>query len=308
MIIEYCRTKTCNFGDDLNPWLWPRLLGEELLSRDDGIYLVGIGTLLTAKRLEVQLKDAKEVVIFSSGTWNDSAPALPENCKVYGVRGPRTAKRLGLSEDKVIGDGAYLLRKVKLPDVKQTTDTGFMPHHRSEQYIDWQSICDQLDIKFISAQQPVDDCLAQLRSCRKIITEAMHGAIVADAMRIPWTPVKFSPLFREDKWHDFSESMQLTLDFYPLPFVNQRSMPFLKMLETGSKKIISKTFDIKPKWQELIFSGFGKKPENTSELIESLKDVILLNKTCLSRDEVVESVTDRQYELVLQLKEDYKTY
>ncbi|ASJ73005.1 Exopolysaccharide glucosyl ketal-pyruvate-transferase [Granulosicoccus antarcticus IMCC3135] len=306
MIIEYCRTKNYNFGDDLNPWIWPRLLGDELLSRDDGIYLVGIGTLLTSKRLEVQLKDAKEVVIFSSGTWGDNAPALPENCKVYGVRGPRTAKRLGLSEDKAIGDGAYLLRKVDLPAVKQTNDIGFMPHHRSEQYIDWQTICDQLGIKFITAQQPVDDCLAQLRSCKRVITEAMHGAIVADAMRIPWTPVKFSPLFREDKWYDFAESMQLKLSFYPLPFINHQSMPFLKMVEVGSKKFISQTFNIKPKWQELIFNGFGKNSESTLELIESLKEVISLNKTCMSSDEVVESVTDKQYELVSKLKEDYK--
>ena len=308
MKLEYCRTKTYNFGDDLNPWLWHKLLGEELLSRDDGIYLVGIGTLLTSKRLEVQLMEAKEVIIFSSGTWDDCAPALPENCKVYGVRGPRTAERLGLSKDKVIGDGAYLLRKVTLPDAKPTDDIGFMPHHRSEQYIDWQAICDQLDIKFISAIQPVDECLAQLRSCRRLITEAMHGAIVADAMRVPWTPVKFSPLFREDKWYDFAESMQLTLEFFPLPFINQRSMPLLKMVEVGGKKLISQAFNIKPKWQRLIFSGFGKSPESTSTLIESLKEVILLNKTYLSSDEVVESVTNKQYELVLQLKKDYEMH
>ena len=106
MIIEYCRTKSYNFGDDLNPWLWPRLLGDELLSKDDGTRLIGIGTLLTHKRLHVQLKNAKELIIFSSGTWDDRAPALPAKCRVYGVRGPRTAKRLGLSADKAIGDGA----------------------------------------------------------------------------------------------------------------------------------------------------------------------------------------------------------
>lgn len=307
MILEYCRTKTYNFGDDLNPWLWPRLLGDELLSRDDGIYLVGIGTLLTSKRLKVQLKEAQEIIIFSSGTWDDRAPALPENCKVYGVRGPRTAARLGLAADKAIGDGAYLLRKVELPDAEQTHDIGFMPHHRSEQYLDWQPLCDQLGIKFISAIQPVDECLAKLRSCKRLITEAMHGAIVADAMRVPWTPVSFSPLFREDKWHDFSESMQLTLDFHHLPFVNQRPMPFLKMIETAAKKSVSRAFNIKPKWQQLIFNGFGSKKNSTAELLESLQEVILLNRTYLSRDEVVEAVSNRQFELVMQIRKDYET-
>ena len=306
MKIEYCRSKTYNFGDDLNPWLWPRLLNEELLSMDDGIYLIGIGTLLTANRLNVQLKKAKELVIFSSGTWDDGAPALRDTCKVYGVRGPRTAQRLGLSEDKVIGDGAYLLRSVELPDAQQTNDIGFMPHHRSEQYIDWQPICDQLGIKFVSAVQPVDECLAQLRSCKRLITEAMHGAIVADAMRVPWTPVKFSPLFREDKWFDFAESMQLKLEFHALPFVYQLSRPSLKSIEKSARKMISRAFDIKPKWQELVVSGFGNESASTAELIDSLKQVILINRTFLSRDDVVKSVSTRQYELVRQLEKDYK--
>ena len=305
MKIEYCRSKTYNFGDDLNPWLWPRLLSKDLLSRDDGIYLIGIGTLLTAKRLEVQLKAAKELVIFSSGTWDDRAPALQDRYKVYGVRGPRTAQRLGLPEEKVIGDGAYLLRSVELPNALQTNDIGFMPHHRSEQYIDWQPICDQLGILFVSAAQPVEECLAKLRSCKRIITEAMHGAIIADAMRVPWTPVRFSPLFREDKWFDFAESMQLELEFHVLPFVYQRSKPSLKTLEKDAKKMISRAFNIKPKWQELIVGSSGKISDSTSELVESLRQVILLDRTYLSRDDVVESVSRRQYELVLQLEKDY---
>ena len=305
MKIEYCRSKTYNFGDDLNPWLWPKLLSEHLLSKDDGIHLIGIGTLLTAKRLEVQLKKAKELVIFSSGTWDDRAPALQDRYKVYGVRGPRTAQRLGLPEDKVIGDGAYLLRSLELPDARQLNDVGFMPHHRSEQFVDWQTICEQLGIKFVSAVQPVENCLAQLRSCKRIITEAMHGAIVADAMRVPWTPVRFSPLFREDKWFDFAESMRLNLEFHVLPFADQRTKPSLKTLEKGARKLISRSFNIKPKWQELIVGGFGKKTTSTTDLVESLKQVILFNRTYLSRDDVVESVSTRQYELVRQLEKDY---
>jgi len=305
MIIEYCRSKTYNFGDDLNLWLWPKLLGYELFSQQDGVYFVGIGTVLTSKRLNVQLADAKEIVIFSSGAWGDSAPILPDKCKVYGVRGPRTAKRLGLSEDKIIGDGAYLLRKVELPAVDKIYDIGFIPHHGSEQYVDWQKICDQLGIQFISAKQPVEDFLKQLQGCKRVITEAMHGAIVADAMRIKWTPVKFSPLFSEEKWHDFSEAMQLNLHFHSLPFASQKKMPLLKMIEVGGKKIISKTFSIKPKWGRLIFIGFAQSTKSTDALLASFKQVITLNKTYLSADEVVEAVTDNQYKLLLQLKSDY---
>lgn len=305
MIIEYCRSKTYNFGDDLNPWLWPKLLGDELFAKQDGVYFVGIGTVLTHKRLHVQLADAKEIVIFSSGAWDDNVPAVFDKCNVYGVRGPRTAKRLGLGDDKVIGDGAYLLRKVALPAAKQSNEVGFIPHHGSEQYVDWQSICDNLGIQFISAKQPVEDFLAQLRSCKRIVTEAMHGAIVADAMRIQWTPVKFSPLFCEEKWYDFSESMQLTPSFFQLPFISQKAMPLPKMIEVGCKRLLSKTFSIKPKWGDLIYTGFGQGEKGTNALIASMKEVIALNETYLSDDEVVEAITDKQYRLLQQVKADY---
>lgn len=305
MIIEYCKSKSYNFGDDLNPWLWPKLLGDELFSENDGIYLVGIGTVLTTKRLNVQLANAQKIIIFSSGAWDDSAPVLSDKCTVYGVRGPRTAKRLGLSADKVIGDGAYLLRKVALPAVEKLHDVGFIPHHGSEQYVDWSLICEQLGIQFISAKQPVESFLQQLNSCKRIVTEAMHGAIVADAMRIPWTAVKFSPLFCEEKWYDFAESMQLNLTFFQLPFVNQKPMPFLKMLEVGSKKLISKNFGIKPKWNKLIFSGAYQGHQETDKLKASLKEAIALGNTYLSCDKVVEEITDKQYKLLLQLKKDH---
>lgn len=136
----------------------------------------------------------------------------------------------------MIGDGAYLLRKVKLAPVKQVHEIGFIPHHGSEKYVDWQSLCDSIGIQFISPKQPVDDFLVQLKSCKRVISEAMHGAIVADAMRIPWTPVKFSPFFCEEKWYDFAECMQLKLRFHSLPFYCQKKCQFQKRLQLRVKK------------------------------------------------------------------------
>ena len=124
-------------------------------------------------------------------------------------------------------------------------------------------------------------------------------------MRIPWTPVKFSPLFREDKWLDFAQSMQLHLDFHTLPFVSQRRMPVLKTIEKRTKRMVSRTFNIKPKWQELIVAERHDKEAQVATLIQSLQDVIESGQTYLSDDAVVESVVDKQYALVQQLKTDY---
>jgi hypothetical protein len=35
-----------NFGDELNRWMWPALLGDEISGADEDILFVGIGTIL----------------------------------------------------------------------------------------------------------------------------------------------------------------------------------------------------------------------------------------------------------------------
>ncbi|MEZ8882951.1 MULTISPECIES: hypothetical protein [Vibrio] len=64
--LEYCLSDTYNVGDDLNPWLWPQLFGD-LIVEDSSRYFLGIGTILTEKRLNKTLSGADEVIIFSSG-------------------------------------------------------------------------------------------------------------------------------------------------------------------------------------------------------------------------------------------------
>ena len=45
MILHYYRSAAGNFGDDINQWLWERLLPD--CWDDDGIHFAGIGTIIT---------------------------------------------------------------------------------------------------------------------------------------------------------------------------------------------------------------------------------------------------------------------
>ncbi|WP_318433215.1 polysaccharide pyruvyl transferase family protein [Photobacterium leiognathi] len=306
MKLEYCRSETYNFGDDLNIWLWPKILGD-IFDESSDEYFIGIGTLLTEKRIYKQLKDAKKIIIFSSGAWDEDIPILDERCHVVGVRGPRTAQKLNLDSSFVVGDGAYLLRKV---DIKRdqnipNCDIGFIPHHRSEDFIDWRIVCEKVGIKFISPKQPVDDFLADVLSCNKIITEAMHGAIVADALRIPWVGAKFSPAFNEEKWYDFTESMDIKLSIHTLPFMSQKKMPIGKLIENYIKRKINDVFSFSPKWGRL---PIITKIANDNDLYLLGKKIIELdsvNNYTLSENDKVEAVTRKLYKKAMEIKEKH---
>ena len=304
MKLEYCHSETYNFGDDLNPWLWPKLLGN-CIDESSETYFLGIGTILTQKRVNERLKDAKKLIIFSSGAWDEELPVLDERCQVLGVRGPRTAKKLGLAADKAVGDGAYLLRKVELPQPDfQPTGVGFIPHHRSEDYIDWQAVCDQVGLKFISAKQPVDDFLIALQGCEKVVTEAMHGAIVADALRIPWVGAKFSPAFNEEKWYDFSEHMGISLQLETLPFMSQFKMKIGKACENTLKSALAKIFPTPNKWRRLPAIFKVASDDDLATLSKKLKAIADSCPGQLSTDERVEEVTTEQYRIVQQIVAD----
>jgi succinoglycan biosynthesis protein ExoV len=49
-----------------------------------------------------------------------------------------------------------------------------------------------------------------------VIAESMHAAIIADAFRVPWIPVRFSPHFHAEKWLDWAASLDMTLAIPPL--------------------------------------------------------------------------------------------
>jgi len=305
MIIEYCRNDDFNFGDDLNKWLWPKLL-EDCLDPSDNIYLVGIGTLLTSKRFTKTLSAAKKIVVFSSGSWERDYPKLDGKTLVYGVRGPRTAKRLGISERFVVGDGAYLLRTLDLSPAKKRYKTAFIPHHRSEQYVDWEAICEAAGLKFISTRQPVDQFIAEIRSCEKVVSEAMHGAIAADAFRIPWVATRFASNFNEEKWLDWSEALELQLQLHALPTIYQKPPPFQKSLENSFKKMAPGFIRKAEKWRSLPVAFRKASSTEVSNLVLALEEIDAEAKTSMSADTRVAEITHRLCSQLEKLVSDYK--
>jgi succinoglycan biosynthesis protein ExoV len=58
--------------------------------------------------------------------------------------------------------------------------------------------------------------VAAIAGCHVLITEAMHGAIVADALGVPWVAIEpLAPIHRP-KWQDWADTLDLTIRFQHL--------------------------------------------------------------------------------------------
>ncbi|MCD9485756.1 polysaccharide pyruvyl transferase family protein [Photobacterium iliopiscarium] len=191
-------------------------------------------------------------------------------------------------------------------DIPKISKTAFIPHHRSEDYIDWDTVCKKADVDFISAKQPVEDFLSQIQSYDSIITEAMHGAITADALRIPWKAVSFAPNFCNEKWFDFMESMDIKTDIIPLKFINQNSSNLSKNILNGTKYLFAKYFNIKKeKWSKLPVTFCKASSTEIIQLSDSIKRIKDSNSFILSSDEKVDEITKKLMFQVQKLKQEY---
>lgn len=200
-----------NFGDELNSWLWNKLV-PKIKTKGNSSSIVAIGTLLNKQRMS-SLKSSKKIAIFGSGTGYGIYPQKQNNWKIYFVRGPKTANALGISNKFALTDAAVLVRKIIKPaDVEKSKryHISYMPHWNSS-IPEWQSLCQKLDIHFIDPTDDSKKIIKQISKSEMLVAEAMHGAIVADALRVPWRPVisQGNPDVIHFKWQDWCSSLQL---------------------------------------------------------------------------------------------------
>jgi succinoglycan biosynthesis protein ExoV len=216
-------SSVANFGDDLNRWLWADLFGGAL-PVDSSACLVGIGSILDdciPRDLNIQ--------VLGSGVGYGTLPAREVRAKwnILGVRGPLTARVLELPSSAVITDSALLVRGLgcgqPLSSCQRDGGVVFMPHHRSDDIGLWSEVCRRAEVSYVSPYGDSRETLKTLRRARLVLAGAMHAAIVADALRVPWVPVVTSCEVSSFKWVDWTLSMNLEYDPVQIPLHNLRS-------------------------------------------------------------------------------------
>jgi hypothetical protein len=202
-MLYYCQTPDGNVGDDLNPWLWSRLAPEVSDPQDRRLF-IGIGTLLSNR-----IPTEPQKVVCGAGWAGTRRPVVDARWTIYCVRGPLTARALGLDMGLALTDPAILARRLVTGIEAPVYPVSFMPHHLSMLQADWSGLCAEAGIHCIDARGSVDQVLRELRGTRLLVTESMHGAILADAFRVPWIPVRLYPQVNLFKWQDWMQSLGL---------------------------------------------------------------------------------------------------
>ncbi|MQB41364.1 polysaccharide pyruvyl transferase family protein [Rhizobium sp. ICMP 5592] len=197
-----------NFGDDLNLWLWDFLL-PGLRDVHEETLLVGVGTVLNTSLLP---PDGQKLVI-GSGFGYGTLPDMSDRSKwdIRCVRGPLTAEKVGVPADMGIIDPAVMVTEMpefkNLPKTKRHT---FVPHWESAGAGLWQDICKTVGLSYLDPRGEAKAVIREIATSELIVAESMHGAILADAFRVPWIAVSTSRAINSFKWNDWAHSLGVT--------------------------------------------------------------------------------------------------
>ena len=212
MILYRWRGAACNFGDELNLLLWPHLL-PDFFDDDPATSFLGIGSVLDQRHSPRALK----LVAGSGYGGYEATPMLDDSWIIHWVRGRRTAATLGLPAALALGDPAVLLPKALGLAAASGQDVGFMPHFESAGWGAWQAVADMAGCKLIDPRDPPPQILQAIGRCRLLLSEALHGVIVADALRVPWVAIQPLARVHQAKWWDWADTMELRPRFRRLP-------------------------------------------------------------------------------------------
>ena len=212
MILYRWRGASTNFGDELNTLLWPRLL-PGFFDENSAIRFLGVGSVLDQRHPPEVLK----LVAGSGYGGYERRPKLDRNWIIHWVRGPRTAAMLGLPPTLALGDPAVLLPQALGFAAAAGNEIGFMPHFESAERGAWQVASEHAGMRLIDPRDPPLAILQASGRCKLLLSEALHGVIVADALRVPWIPIRPLVRLHRAKWWDWAETVGLSPRFQSLP-------------------------------------------------------------------------------------------
>lgn len=220
-LVHFC-TSVPNFGDELNLDVWPALAPRLFADPDDGHGFVGIGTIIG-----MDVGALRRLDVFSSGAGYDPVSNWADKAvTVRCVRGPLTAKLLGVDPVLAITDGAILAPLAPaFPDrAAGAGGTLVIPHFQTLDFPGWPEACAQAGFTLLDPRETPADVIAAIAGAGLVLTESLHGAILADVYGVPWAAFCTSRNFSTSKWVDWLATVGLEFRPTLVPPPNARQL------------------------------------------------------------------------------------
>lgn len=204
----YWESQHGNFGDDLNLWLWDFLIPGFREVHTETL-LVGVGTVLN----RALLPEGRHKLVLGSGFGYGTLPDMSDRREwdIRCVRGPLTAQKVGIDPKLGIIDPAVMVAEMpEFKNLPKKYKKSFVPHWESAAAGIWPIICGTVGLHYIDPRGDAKEVIREIAQSELIVAESMHGAILADAFRVPWVAVTTSNSINSFKWNDWAQTVGVT--------------------------------------------------------------------------------------------------
>jgi pyruvyltransferase len=185
-----------NFGDDLNPALFESLTGVRVrFAKDRRVpHFLGMGSILGSA--------TEASIVLGSGFLKPAITPTPE--RVVSVRGRLSKQLLGLADATPLGDPMVLINLLMSPE--RGSAIGFVPHITTMRAMRGTP---PPGVTLIDVRRDPFEVTRDIGRCRLILSQSLHGLIVADAFEIPniWIAPNDRMVGGEFKFHDYFSTL-----------------------------------------------------------------------------------------------------
>jgi pyruvyltransferase len=162
-----------NFGDDLNPVLWQAILARRVrLGACSGRHVLGMGSILE--------RATSRSLVAGSGFLRPPRPDARVSCPVLSVRGRLSAACV--PGPVMLGDPAVLTPLLFPRPARPRTAVGIVPHVTE---LEAARATMPAGAEVIDVRGHPLEVVRRIASCRRILSQSLHGLIVADAYGVP---------------------------------------------------------------------------------------------------------------------------
>jgi succinoglycan biosynthesis protein ExoV len=232
-----------DFVDAIDAALWPRLLHDfERTAATHDVH--GVGAVLSRRSHAL----ARRQLVLGAGADRRSA-RVDAQWNVAWVRGPRSARRLRLPEDRALADASLLLRHAR-PDLPWTTeprgDVVLMPRYAAASRGDVRRLAALVGAVPCDPASPLPEVVRAIAGARLLVTECVHGALLAELLNVPWRAFASSADVDACAWLDACDSFGLRWDPILLPAPLQSRIPGVGPFVRGVARRMLATTGLRP--------------------------------------------------------------